>query len=62
MGLWKEKLEGAIQGRRATCELESFLKGRNMSMEVKKKNNLRDTIILPTLTYGRGDEVSESSI
>ena len=40
----------SIQGRRVIKELESVLKGRIVSLEVKKE--LRDSVLLPTVTYG----------
>ena len=40
--------ETVMQGRRAVVELRSVLRSRNMSMEVKR--DLRNSIILPSLT------------
>ena len=48
--LESEIRERTIQGRKAIGELGSVVKGRSLSVEVKK--NLRDSIVLPTLTYG----------
>ena len=42
--------ERVIQGRRAIGELGSVIRGRSLSIEVKK--NLRESIVLPTLSYG----------
>lgn len=47
--LQSENTERAVQGRRVTGELGSMIKGRSLGVEVKK--NLRDSIVLPTLTY-----------
>ena len=40
----------AVKGRSAIGALDRIMKGRNVSMEVKR--GLRNSIILPTLTYG----------
>ena len=42
--------ERAVRGRQVIGSLGRIMKGRNVSMEVKK--GLRDSIVLPTLTYG----------
>ena len=42
--------ERTMLGRREIGELGSVLNGRGMSMEVKR--NLRNSIVVPTLTYG----------
>ena len=44
-----ETRERAIQGRKVIGSLERVMKGRTVSMEIKKE--LRDTVVLPTLTY-----------
>ena len=49
-GMEGEIRERTLQGRRAIGELGTVVKGRSMSTEVKK--NLRNSIVLPTLTYG----------
>ena len=41
--------ERAVQGRRVIGSLGRIMKGRSVSMEVKK--GLRDSIVIPTLTY-----------
>ncbi len=41
--------ERALQGRRVAGSLGQIMNGRNVSMEVKR--DLRNTIIVPTLTY-----------
>ena len=43
--------ERTLQGRKAIGELGSVVRGRSMSMGVKR--DLRNSIVLPTLTYGR---------
>ena len=40
----------AVKGRSAIGALDRIMKGRNVSMEVKR--GLRNSILLPTLTYG----------
>ena len=42
--------ERTVQGRKAIGELSGVIRGRSMSVGVKK--DLRNSIILPTLTYG----------
>ena len=42
--------ERTLQGRKAIGELGSVVRGRSMSMGVKR--DLRNSIVLPTLTYG----------
>ncbi len=41
--------ERALQGRRVVESLGRIMNGRSVSMEVK--SDLRNTIIVPTLTY-----------
>ena len=42
--------ESAVKGRYVTGSLTRVIRGRNVSMEVKR--GLRNTIILPTVTHG----------
>ena len=42
--------EGSIKGRYVIGLFARIIRGRNVSMEVKK--GLRNSILLPTLTYG----------
>ncbi len=44
-----ETRERALQGRKVVGSLGRIMKGRSVSMEVKR--DLRDTVIVPTLTY-----------
>ncbi len=44
-----ETRERALQGRKVVGSLEHIMNGRSVSMEVKR--DLRNTVILPTLTY-----------
>ncbi len=44
-----EKRERALQGRKVVGSLGSIMNGRSVSMEVKR--DLRNTVIVPTLTY-----------
>ncbi len=41
--------EKSLQGRRAVGSLRGIMNGRSVSMEVKR--DLRNTIIVPNLTY-----------
>ena len=45
-----EVRERAVKGRQVVGSLGRIMKGRNVSVDVKK--GLRDSIVLPTLTYG----------
>ncbi len=45
-----EVRERAVKGRRAIGSLARVMKGRSVSMEVKR--GLRNSILLPILTYG----------
>ncbi len=45
-----ETRERALQGRKVVGSLGRIMNGRSLSMEVKR--NLRNTLIVPTLTYG----------
>ena len=45
-----EVRERVMKGRSAIGSLERVMKGRNVSMEIKR--GLRNSILLPTLTYG----------
>ena len=49
-GDMKEVTKRALKGKSVIGSLAWFMKGRNVSMEVKK--GLRNSILLPTLTYG----------
>ncbi len=49
MVVQKETRERALQGRKAVGSLGRIMKGRSVSMEVKR--DLRNTVIVPTLTY-----------
>ena len=42
--------ERAVKGRQVVGSLSRIMRGRNVSVDVKK--GLRDSIVLPTLTYG----------
>ncbi len=42
--------ERTVKGRQVNGALERVMKGRNVNMEVKQ--GLRNSILLPTLTYG----------
>ena len=42
--------ERAVRGRQVVGSLSRIMRGRNVSVDVKK--GLRDSIVLPTLTYG----------
>ncbi len=42
--------ERAVKGRSVIGSLARVMKGRNVSMEVKR--GLKNSILLPTLTYG----------
>ena len=44
-----ETRETELQGRNVVGSLERIMKGKRVSMEIKR--NLRNTVILPTLTY-----------
>ncbi len=44
--------ESAVQGRKVVGSLGRMMKGRTVSMEVKK--GLRDGIIVPIITYASG--------
>ncbi len=44
-----ETRERALQGRKVAGSLGRIMKGRSVSMEVKR--HLRNTVIVPTLTY-----------
>ncbi len=44
-----ETRERALQGRKVVGSLGRIMKGRSVSMEVKR--DLRNTVIVPTLTY-----------
>ncbi len=44
-----ETRERALQGRKAVGSLGRIMKGRSVSMEVKR--DLRNTVKVPTLTY-----------
>ncbi len=46
----EEVRERAVKGRSVIGSLAKVMKGRNVSMEVKR--GLRNGILLPTLTYG----------
>ena len=45
-----EVRERAVKGRQVVGSLGRIMKGRSVSVDVKK--GLRDSIVLPTLTYG----------
>ncbi len=47
---WRNKRERALKGRSVIGSLARVIKGRKVSMEVKR--GLRNSIPLPTLTYG----------
>ena len=49
-GMDEEIRERVVKGRQAMGTLNAIMKNRRVSMEVKK--GLRDSIVLPTLTYG----------
>ena len=49
-GMDEEIKERTVKGRQAIGTLNTVIKNRKVSMEVKK--GLRDSIVLPTLTYG----------
>ncbi len=44
-----ETRERALQGRKVVGSLRHIMNGRSVSMEVKR--DLRNTVIVPTLTY-----------
>ncbi len=44
-----ETRERALQGRKVVGSLRRIMSGRSVSMEVKR--DLRNTVIVPTLTY-----------
>ncbi len=46
----KEVRERTVKGRSVIGSLGRVMKGRNVSMEVKR--GLRNSVLLPTLTYG----------
>ncbi len=46
-----ETRERALQGRKAAGSLAHIMNGRSVSLEVRK--DLRNTVIVPTLTYAR---------
>jgi len=48
-GMEGEIRERAVKGRQVIGTLERIMNGRNVSMEVKR--GIRNSIILPTLTY-----------
>ncbi len=48
-GMEGESRERALQGGRVAGSLGRIMKGRSVSMEVKR--DVRNTLILPTLTY-----------
>ncbi len=48
-GMEREIRERALQGRRVAGSLGGIMNDRSVSMEVKR--DLRNTIIVPTLTY-----------
>ncbi len=48
-GTGAETRERALQGRKVVGSLRCIMNGRSVSMEVKR--DLRNTVIVPTLTY-----------
>ncbi len=50
-GTQGETRERALQGRKVVGSLGRIMNGRSVSLEVKK--DLRNTVIVPTLTYAR---------
>ncbi len=51
MVVWKERQEKGHckEGRKVVGSLGRIMKGRSVSMEVKR--DLRNTVVVPTLTY-----------
>ena len=49
MERWKEKRERAVKGKCDIGSLARVMRGRNIYTEVRKE--LRNSILLPTLTY-----------